>query len=300
VRAAIRDVLNKAKEEAQESASVAMMLGWGTEPGSHLSAEDVETAKHLAELMKSDEALEKVIREIGRMMGVARQAELDDASTLGQEICDVTQGSNLAKVMPSELMFLADPDLEEAFLRKMSAGELLQYEMKPPELPAERGDAVFLVDVSGSMMLADNISFAKGFAVAAASKVESDGRKAWIGLFDTELMLFERFNSSTATDVLLCTVHGGTDYDKTLKEVQEKDLDLSGADLVLVTDGYCEIADAGVIEWLNRSFGRIFVVLLPPGETSGFNIDLDVLVTNLRSTEDDAGVVGTFKELLWR
>lgn len=62
----------------------------------------------------------------------------------------ITVGSNLAEVVPSELAYLGDPDLEDLFLHKFLESNLMVYDKK--QIVKEgKGPIVVLVDFSGSM-----------------------------------------------------------------------------------------------------------------------------------------------------
>ena len=65
------------------------------------------------------------------------------------EIVNVTTGNDLARILPSELMLLADPRTKADFLLRFAENRLLQYDLRGFEREGQ-GPIVVCIDESGS------------------------------------------------------------------------------------------------------------------------------------------------------
>jgi len=152
-------------------------------------------------------------------------------------------GNDLSNVVPSELALLADPTTELEFYVKLANRSLLTY--VPPN--RKRYPVVISIDGSGSMKgIYPKVA---GFALAIASLLIKDGRGVAIQLFDNRVGEPVIITPKTPVDLnallkVICRPsYGGTDFDASILgayEIKEK-MQWSHFNLVMITDGYCQV-----------------------------------------------------------
>jgi hypothetical protein len=83
--------------------------------------------------------------------GLRSFAYLMTRFTTPDEITSITAGTNIERLLPSEIALLADPDLEDLFYLKFAEHNLMQYDLIGHE-PEGQGPIIIAIDESGSMM----------------------------------------------------------------------------------------------------------------------------------------------------
>ena len=101
--------------------------------------------------------------------------------------------------------------------------------------------------------------------------------------------------------------NGGTDFQNAIlsaidrTKANRKDFKLKNADIVMVTDGHCHIDSEYVVEMINKYFGRLFVIITPPGNVGQFRLpNLQVQVGVLSSVDNDEDVESVFIDMFKR
>jgi uncharacterized protein with von Willebrand factor type A (vWA) domain len=254
VMAALRAAIGSAVDELGMANDFAG--GWGLGPGQLVKV----NAKDRLELMRRITGSQK-IRELqkllGRMKRLAFQKRYNRPTTEPNEVTDITRGDDLARIVPSELIDLAMPEREELFYTKFINKELLVYELKGRETYG-RGPIIILIDNSGSMGASEGgISremWAKGMGLAMAEIALKDKRDIEFINFSSRSEQSKHVVSHTLDpakriEALIEVAEefygGGTDFEAPLATAFA-DVEASQfkkADIVLVTDGDCEISD---------------------------------------------------------
>ena len=195
------------------------------------------------------------------------------------EFIDITLGNDLSRVLPLELVKLSDPSQRVLALKRYRDRQMMQYKMQGTERLAQ-GDIVCCEDGSGSMHGIREI-FAKALCITLA-KIAREQRRQFTGIHfgsRDEITTFTFENSGSAwakestvtretegryaksypnieMDYIEGIVNfaelfygGGTDFEtplaKALSILQEQH-DKYGAtrgDIVFVTDGYCDVSE---------------------------------------------------------
>ncbi len=94
--------------------------------------------------------LKEIAALCGRFTRIALQVQKTKVKHPPDEITSITQGSDLAHVLPSEIALLTDPLLEDLFFLKFAEGRLMQYALIGNERQGQ-GPIVVALDSSGSM-----------------------------------------------------------------------------------------------------------------------------------------------------
>lgn len=255
MRADIRNALKDAIEESEVMDGMAQM--WGLEPG-QLTRVPPETRIELAKRMRSDR-LRKIAKLFGAMKRMAFAERSKRTIHSRDEIYDIETGSDLARILPMELLALEDPTLEWDFYRRFYEGQLMQYKLRGDEKLA-RGGIIWCEDGSGSMM-GERQVWAKATGLVLLQIARSQKRPFLVILFGSpgKLKIWDFRDTSKISieqvlDYASCEWNSGTCFvtplSKALDYCQEE-LDRTGgikSDIVFATDGMCGVPR----EWLDK------------------------------------------------
>ncbi len=206
------------------------------------------------------EAAVKLARLYGRMREDAKAAEAQQIQRVLLPV-GVALGDDVLSMLPAEYVLMHDPDLELLWLSRFVDKSLMVYERQTTtKRKLARGDAVVLVDESGSMS-GENVQLAKAFALMVKQSVERDaGRTCHLASFSTQVC--------PAEDILQWAqqyLGGGTSFDRALEYALKALEGRQNADVVLVTDGE-DTVDPALAEQIlqhKREHGwRLFVTYI--------------------------------------
>ncbi len=255
IRQAARQAAREAKEES-ESAE-ALLDSFGTEPGA-LKRMDASARMELANRIRQNSTLRELAEKVGRFVRLALAEQAMKIVHGIDEVHDIEMGDDLNRVLPSELMLLADPDLEILFLKAFAEKNLLQYQLRGKEKVA-RGAIICMIDSSGSMM-GSRETWAKAVAIALLHIAYKQKRDFYGIIFSSagELMEFDfpkgRATPAQVLEFAESSYHGGTDFMSPINraiqvlEAQYNDEGSQKGDFVFITDGESYVTD----EWLDR------------------------------------------------
>ena len=253
---AVQGMMQNAADAADNLDSSSRM--WGLDPGAirRLSADE-----RIALAKKMDNPKFRKIAELfGPMQQVAWAEQHRKTLIARDEIYDIETGDNLSLVLPTELLFLEDPDLELDFLRKFVERGMLQYKLTGTERVA-KGGIIFCEDGSGSMSGQREI-WAKAVGLTLLNIAKNQNRPFYGIHFGGPGALAE-FDFEDSKNVELEKViefaeiffAGGTDFVTPLSrsldlltEQYAKEGAVKG-DIVFVTDGQCGVPDAWLKEF---------------------------------------------------
>lgn len=219
------------------------LITWGNERGPDVPL-DLDERLALFRQYLSDPRLRRATELLGRANYQAVGAHRTLTRAAPVQISGLKLGDDLAALVPSEAVFLVDPDTEMEFLRRYAEQELM---VRTYELRGEptRGPVVVLVDESASMA-GDRATMAKALALALVGIAGADNREAALIEFSShgqlQLTHFSPREQDVArvASVLTHFFGGGTDFDAPLMaalELVASDPRYASADLVMVSDG---------------------------------------------------------------
>lgn len=248
-RRVIREALREARETVDKHQSA--LEAWGLQPGDLKSVplgERLGLARALGTpRMAAFTAL------LGRLANLAKSRMATRLSTGVDEIHSVTTGGNLSRILPQELaqgLASRSPELRANFKRKLIEGTLLCHDVRSPEAVG-KGPILALVDTSISMA-GEPLDWATALAAALAQgPAAREGRSVRLIYFNTvitkeiELVPGKR-DPRKLLDAATTGASGGTDYDVAVGralDILEAEPAQRADDLVLVTDGQCQLSD---------------------------------------------------------
>lgn len=245
---------------------------WGIEPGAMRATPWADRAA-LGERMKQSPSLRRFAELVGRWRVIARARKAKRTPRVSEEIQDVTLGDDWPLLIPQELAALAHPLLRFDFYRRLIDRQLYQYD---PQARDGRGKGPVLVclDTSGSMAGARDIA-AKAAALAILEIARKERRpfaailfssKAeWISFVFHDSQVTVREPSGAQKNISLLEgifqtatffFGGGTDYQSPLTEaarlIESGRGDWRNADIVFITDDYCDVTPEFVEEFERR------------------------------------------------
>ena len=250
IRQAMRMAIKQAQEEMEEQGEAFSAIGWGKEDGEfkRMSFEDKEL------FLEQYKKVKDMARDIGKYKDLATSSRVSRVKDIRTELCGVTMGNEITKALPQELVQLSHPTLKYDMYRKMQEKQLLQYEL---EMDEERGEGsiICLIDDSGSMYPELEI-VARGIMFGLIKCAEKDKRNFACDIFASANnnfyceILKGKPSPKDVIDLLTTSFQGGTNYEAPVQFAMNKirEHGFKDADVVLITDGECELSDEKIKE----------------------------------------------------
>lgn len=269
----MKEQAKKSMEEAKEASENMDALGtsWGLDPG-QISKLPADRRIQLAKKMGTD-TMKKIAELLGPLVRLAFAEQKRKVITAREEIHTLELGDDLSRVIPSELVYMFDDDMDVVFFSKMLERQLPQYKLRGSEKVA-KGGIIWCEDGSGSMH-GDNEVWAKACGLAL-KQIAFMQKREFYGIhfgspgqyatYDFDLdgsVVFDypRDKMHEELNMIDGTVHfaelffnGGTDFHTPLSVALDKlraQYDKFGGvkgDIVFCTDGMCQVQD----EWLRE------------------------------------------------
>ncbi|USG68239.1 hypothetical protein NDK47_13550 [Brevibacillus ruminantium] len=218
---------------------------WGSELGK-LRRQTWEQYLKWVEKLKRHPDLLSFVEEVGRNVHHFRIKRKEKRTRrLPEEYDDLRQSGEIAHMLPSEAVLLADPDYEAYFLLKWLEKKLMTYDTAgwPEELP--KGPVICMLDTSHSMK-GSKLRLAQIFVMTFAAISLLEKRDFLLLLFGAKGELSEKALYHRRPDwpgfyaLAQMAYGGGTHFDAPMKraiEIIGENRHFQSADLVMVTDG---------------------------------------------------------------
>ncbi len=272
---AVGKAVAEAEKEVSELKEATAALGMGAgSPGSN----DPRAIAALFKRVRGDSALRKICDLAGRFRRLAQSKQRMKVSHGLDDVVGVVTGGDIGRLLPSELLKLAVPELELDMLRRIVEREALCREHHSVE-PVGKGPIICVCDESGSME-GGRAHTAKALALALAWIARNQRR--WCGLIaysggSGERLLAlppGRWNESKLCDWLSAFIGGGSDLDVPIEELPRMYREIGAptgiTDLIMVTDAKCRIPatlKSQFRDW--KLVTRVRAVCLVIGSTPG-------------------------------
>jgi uncharacterized protein with von Willebrand factor type A (vWA) domain len=284
----------QATEGVQELESVTQAMGMGPgEPGSS----DVNAIATTFKAARSNPALLRICSLAGRFRQLAQGLHKARSRDGFDEVTGLESGSDISRLIPSELMRLGIPELEIDFLRRFAERQCLCREFESTE-KVGLGPIVIVIDESGSMVGHRNES-AKAIALTLAWIARRQGR--WCGLVAFSggtghkvlSLPPERWNQVDLLDRLQSFLGCGSDQDVPVQEMPaiftEIGAPLGATDLIYVTDAELRISEkkaSAFKAWKRTVRARLISLVLnsDPGDLTSISDEVH-LISSLDPTE---------------
>ncbi len=252
LRNALRAGIDAAAEAIDEAQAAMTALGWGSGTETSSAARSPGVAVELAKRVRSSAKLKKIVELAGRLTMTARQKRAARTEYARSEVAGVEQTGEIARLLPSELVSLADPALETTLYRRLHERAALGYKVTGKERSA-KGPIVICIDQSGSMDQLGRDEWAKAVALALLDAARAERRAFGIILYNgyvAEARLFpvaQDADPRVLLDLLSRCPSGGTEYAPALRQALDWIASagkFNRADVVHITDGEASIAAA--------------------------------------------------------
>ncbi|MBF6567843.1 MAG: VWA domain-containing protein [Candidatus Binataceae bacterium] len=217
--------------------------------GGRLAAGDrIELGRRLAR----NKRLGELARIVGRLKHEARAVKHRTLERGIAEAYDIERGSEIGRLIPSELVALLHPALARDFGRRLIEGDLLQYRLRDDEQKG-KGPMVVCIDVSSSMQ-GDKELWAKAVSLTLMDVARRQRRLFRAVLFssgDESLRVLDlnrerRYQPELKKVIEMAEYFpgGGTDFERPLTRALEliEDKKLKRGDIVIITDGESQIS----------------------------------------------------------
>jgi uncharacterized protein with von Willebrand factor type A (vWA) domain len=211
--------------------------------------------------------LQQIAAVCGRFTRIALQQQKTRVKHPPDEITSITTGSEIERLLPSEIALLADPDLEDLFYFRFAERGLMQYDLIGHE-PEGQGPIIIAIDESGSMttdyggMTGEVWSKAVMLALLSIARLQKRDLAVihFSGPNDLRVDLFPK-GQATPAEVLACSsffFNGGTVFEPWMKKALEliDESRFEKADVICVSDGISDISPEAQAEWTKRRAER--------------------------------------------
>lgn len=270
VRSAFRGGAIKAQKAIDEMDSA--MAGITGGEGSGLASRTSLPPQQLRNELLKNSKLRRVAALAGRMKAAAVYKQRTKAKIGQEEICDVTQGDNVSRLLPCEIGMLADDTTEALLFRRLGERAALQYDMRGKEKKAE-GPIILAVDESGSMSGAPD-EWSKAVMFGLLEIAARQNRPCYLVHFDGRVTRTDEFLDARKLDlktIAECVSYftgGGTSIGAALTKCADVMMANTGpwkrADVILVTDGQSGDYDAqkAQIKRIKDRGGHLYTVAI--------------------------------------
>ena len=287
---AAANAMEKTEKDLKDGKKLLGNLGFSPQ-GGKLDKTDVRNMKHLAELLKENERLRKMIKLIGSMEQVVSDEKKRSVHGREQLVDYSRKELDLEDLAPEEFTGLGAPlgsALHTDFLMRLANNELLhcRYEGESPE---GRGPVIILKDTSGSMD-GERLEFANALEFAVMTHMLRENRRfISIPFSGTQnWQVYEPVGKPSLDEILQhlsINYCGGTDpyppLTWSIDRILEKQ-DMKKAGILIITDGEFDYPEQEFMEKLNAARenpGVLINAIVIGCEPYGLNEFADRIVT---------------------
>jgi uncharacterized protein with von Willebrand factor type A (vWA) domain len=252
----LRQAARKAAEEALADVKETseFLEAWGSETG-EVQRLPFEEKIRRAELIKSSHKMRELSKLVGRFKRLALNTQKTKVKEAKTEVFDVVRGSDLDRVLPSELEGLTHSTMRLDFYRRYADENLLLFDLKGKDKEG-KGPIIICCDNSGSMEGSKELwSKAVALALLEISKLQKRNYACiHFGSENDPIKIVEVPKGQASFDKVMeigsYFLDGGTDFMKPLTEAVSliEKQEYKKADIIFVTDGECAVTD----EFLER------------------------------------------------
>ncbi len=238
------------------------LMAWDSSMGNPGGTKGVGEKLDLASKLYKNDKLRQLSRLVGSLKDEMMSSRRKVWSKRGAEIVDITVGSDIGKIIPTELVSLRHNLLKHDFKKRFIEGTLFQYSLKE-----DRGRGPMVICLDGSSSMAGNKElWSKGVCLTLLEIAKRERRKFNVVVFSSggaPLKIFESIgkeglsgwgmNESEIMELAEYFPGGGTNFEEPLNKAVSllESSKFTGGDIVFITDGESNVGDA----WL-KSFEK--------------------------------------------
>jgi len=232
-------------------------FGWGDGLGTLKCPGTAQQKEQVAQRLMRDDRFRKIAEAAGRFQAIAALRQgAKRSKQIPDQIADTSLGSNLAKLVPSEMVRVAVEAAQALFMKDYAEESLIQQEFDGSADEGQQGPVVICLDKSGSMDGPKEVE-STGLMLALVGIAQSQNRRARVILYDSSVRYVKDIDPLTASpadrlDLADRQYGGGTNFMQPLYEALdalEKHADLKEADVVFITDGEADVSESFSKKW---------------------------------------------------
>ncbi len=309
INTALAKSLNKVVETTES------IQNWGLDKDTSFTNTGYQEKLKLLERLRGNEKLKRIAELAGRYRSMALQAQREKIKHGIQEIYDVHSGDDLTKIVSSEYIKLAHPDLEYLFAKDYADKALLVYNYED-KIKKHKGPIVALIDSSGSMSGVPEI-WAKATAMGLLEIAKVQKREFCVVHFssnDLRSLHINTFKPDSTShieqiiDMANYFENGGTAFEPPLTKAQliidDDKKDFDKADIIMITDGESAVGEKWVKdfkEWKTKRKVCVYSILIDSSANSATTLKLfsDEIIkcSELSNLTQDTTSLDLFKHL---
>jgi uncharacterized protein with von Willebrand factor type A (vWA) domain len=265
---ALKKAINAASNEAEEMSRATTC--WGDHPGMAHKLPYREKVL-LAERIRRSPILRQLAKIAGKFRHLALSTQRTKIDRGNEEVYSVECGDRVDLMLPQEMVYVCDPYLEIDLFRRMANREILQYALRDRKKQT-KGPIVCCIDNSGSMS-GDREVWSKAVALGLLEICNLQRRK-FVGIHfshGTNIQTFEfepnKYQLNQVLDFVEWFFNGGTDFEKPLDVAADMVEMNPRADIIMITDGECDVSDSWLVDflaWREEMECTVFGVLIEP------------------------------------
>ncbi|QUM76718.1 hypothetical protein HWV00_11015 [Moritella sp. 24] len=210
----------------------------------------------LANELTHNKKIQSILNTLGRSYISEEKKEVPIKRSNANEIFGIHKSGDVTRVLPSELAGFENEELELLFYAKLLESNLSTYKMsghhidmeEDIESKQEKGPIIACLDTSASMD-GSPILKARALLFAIHSILNKEQRELYVLLFGDNNEIKELHLKSSESKGLLAfltkSFNGGTSFETPLKrsvEIIENAKNFDKADILMITDGACDIS----------------------------------------------------------
>jgi uncharacterized protein with von Willebrand factor type A (vWA) domain len=257
---------NVISQKINDSENIIQCLSDLAGKGGRASLKELKIKQGLINDLMQNKEIKKAFELAGRYKRIVH-SKIREKSTGVSEVVGITQGNDLQRLLPSELLLLATEETKPLFFKKFFEGNLMQYKRKDKQAKG-KGPIRLLVDVSGSMNGARE-QYAGAVAFALLTMAAKEKRHFELWHFDTKIQSKYRYTKEDSIQkqiqhFLHPKSGGGTSIQNCLeiaiKETSNKKANQK-MDIVLITDGRDKVHPIAITKLKNLHDVKLFSIM---------------------------------------
>lgn len=249
VRVMLRAGCEAAEKMLDSLEQLMSAYGWGDGFGSYQNPENLAEKMAIAKRLSSDRKLKEIAALAGRMKQRAAAKQRSKAKEAYSELSSVELGNDLGRLLPTELMKLGTPETWVLFAKDYTERSLQQYKLSGKDTEAQ-GPVVVCLDTSGSMGGTPEI-WSKAVALTMLAIATHQKRHCRILHFNSGVVQVDDFppgesDPNRLLNSMAAFYGGGTSWEAPLDSALQcirNEKGLKKADIVLITDGACQVSN---------------------------------------------------------
>jgi uncharacterized protein with von Willebrand factor type A (vWA) domain len=273
----IERVAAKVKDQVKETSE--MISNWGLGRSESYTRRPVNEKMELLNKLRTSPKLQQIAKLAGRYRRLAMQTRREKIKKGIDDVYSIKPGSDLSRLIPSELMRLKHPVTRKTFMADFIEGKTLNYEIRGKDKKA-KGPIIICIDESGSMNGLPEI-WSKSVALALLEIAREQKRDFFVIHFSSqtsadqlhtnEFLKDQPFEVEQMIDMAEYFENGGTTFEPPLDLARKKIGDSrlwSKADIIFVTDGESAVAQKWYEDynvWKKENKVSVYSILIDSG-----------------------------------